>query len=94
MAATRLSVMHANKGKSIAKCLKERTDYAMNEEKTEQGRYISSYACNAEMADKEFAQSKKNILNGPAELPKGISLQTRFGSHLSLKRSHRKRQIR
>lgn len=71
MAATRLIVMHANKGKSIAKCLKERTDYAMNGEKTEQGRYISSYACNAELADKEFAQSKKEYFEWTGRKPKG-----------------------
>ena len=62
MAATRLIVMHANKGKSIAQCLKDRTDYAMNGEKTEQGAYVSSYGCNAEIADKEFADSKREYL--------------------------------
>ena len=71
MAATRLIVMHGNKGKSIAKCLKDRTDYAMNEEKTEQGRYISSYACNAELADQEFAQSKKEYFQWTGRKPKG-----------------------
>lgn len=59
MAATRLIAMHANKGKTIVRCLKDRTDYVTDEKKTEQGRYISAYACNAEIADKEFAQSKK-----------------------------------
>ena len=44
MAATRLIAMHQNKGKSVAKSLSDRTDYAKNDEKTEQGQYISSYA--------------------------------------------------
>lgn len=45
MAATRLITMHQNKGKSVAKSLSDRTDYAKNGEKTEHGQYISSYAC-------------------------------------------------
>ena len=34
MAATRLIAMHQNKGKSVGQCLKDRTDYAKNSEKT------------------------------------------------------------
>ena len=30
MAATRLIALHKNKGKSVAACLKSRTDYAQN----------------------------------------------------------------
>ena len=45
MAATRLITMHQNKGKSVAKSLSDRTDYAKNGEKTENGQFISSYAC-------------------------------------------------
>ncbi len=62
MAATRLIAMHVNKGKTIAQCLKDRTDYALNDAKTEQGAFVSSYACNAEIADKEFAESKREYL--------------------------------
>ena len=71
LAATRLIAMHVNKGKNIAQCLKDRTDYAMNEEKTEQGTYVSSYACNAEIADKEFAESKREYLRITGRRPKG-----------------------
>ena len=38
MAATRLIPMHINKGKMLAQCLRDRTDYAQNPEKTEKGR--------------------------------------------------------
>ncbi len=58
MAVTRLIPMHVNKGKSIGKCLKDRTEYAKNDEKTENGEYISSYACQPETVDKEFLFSK------------------------------------
>ena len=37
MAATRLIALHKNKGKSVAACLKSRTDYAQNPDKTQQG---------------------------------------------------------
>ena len=34
MAATRLIALHINKGKTVAQCLRERTDYAQDPEKT------------------------------------------------------------
>ncbi len=71
MAATRLIAMHVNKGRTIAQCLKDRTDYAMNDEKTGQGTYVSSHACNAEIADKEFAESKREYLRITGRKPKG-----------------------
>ena len=58
MAATRLVVVHKSQWKTIAQSLKERIDYTKNDEKTEQGKWISSYACNAEIADQEFHASK------------------------------------
>lgn len=58
MAATRLIAMHVQKNRSIQQCLKDRTDYAENGEKTENGEYISSYECDPETVDEEFAFSK------------------------------------
>ena len=43
MAATRLIALHVNKGKSVAQCLADRTDYSQNAEKTNNGEFISSY---------------------------------------------------
>ena len=71
MAATRLIAMHQNKGRTVAQCLKDRTDYAKNGEKTEDEKYVSSYACNAEIADKEFAESKREYLRLTGRKPKG-----------------------
>lgn len=71
MAATRLIVMHQNKGKTIAQSLKDRVDYAKNGEKTDHGELVSSYACNAEIADKEFAESKREYLRLTGRKPKG-----------------------
>ena len=62
MAATRLIPMHQNKGKSIRQCLKDRTDYAQNGEKTNGGELVSSYACDPKLVEEEFAASKREYL--------------------------------
>lgn len=53
------------------RCLKDRIDYAMNGEKTDEGKYISSYQCNPELVDLEFAQAKKEYLHKTWRQPKG-----------------------
>ena len=58
MATTRFIAMHINKGKSLAQCIKNRIDYAINPDKTENGKYISSYGCNSETIQGEFLLSK------------------------------------
>ena len=62
MATTRLIPMHVNKGKTIAKCLKERTDYAENGEKTNDGELVSSYECDPQTCDREFLLAKRQYL--------------------------------
>ena len=71
MAATRLITMHLNKGKSLAKSIKDRIDYAANGEKTEHGEFISSYACDPKTVDEEFLLSKKEYLRITGRQPKG-----------------------
>ena len=51
MAATRLIALHKNKGMTVAACLKNRTDYIENPDKTEQGQF---YARSTLTADEEF----------------------------------------
>ena len=46
-------------GKSVALALKLRTDYAMNSDKTENGKLISAFACDPHTADAEFLLSKR-----------------------------------
>lgn len=46
-------------GKSVASALKLRTDYAMNPDKTENGKLISAFACDPHTADAEFLLSKR-----------------------------------
>ena len=59
MAATRLIALHINKGKSVAQCLRDRTDYAQNPEKTEKGELVTAYECDPMTADQEFLLSKR-----------------------------------
>ena len=59
LAATRLIALHKNKGKSVASCLKSRTDYAQNPDKTNKGELVSSYECSPLTADEEFMLSKR-----------------------------------
>lgn len=59
LAATRLIALHKNKGKSVAACLKSRTDYAQNPDKTNKGELVSSYECSPLTADEEFMLSKR-----------------------------------
>lgn len=59
MAATRLIALHINKGKTVAQCLADRTDYSQNAAKTNDGEFISSYECDPKTADQEFLLSKR-----------------------------------
>lgn len=59
MAATCLITMHINNGKTIAQSLGDRTDYAINPDKTHDGEYVSSYECSPETVDTEFLLSKQ-----------------------------------
>ena len=79
MATTRIIPMHVNKGKTIAQCLTERTDYAKNPDKTEDSEYISAYACDAKTADSEFLLSKRQYrqLTGREQASDVIAYQIR-----------------
>ena len=59
MAATRLIAMHINKNHTLAECLKARTDYAANPEKTEKGELVTGYECDPMTCDEEFLLSKR-----------------------------------
>ena len=59
MAATRLIALHKNKGKTVVACLKSRTDYAQNPDKTKRGELVSSYECSPLTVDEEFMLSKR-----------------------------------
>ena len=79
MAATRLIALHKNKGMTVAACLKNRTDYIENPDKTEQGQFVSSYACSALTADEEFMLTKRqyDLVNGRRQKSDVIAYQIR-----------------
>ena len=59
MAATRLIALHANKGRTVAQSLGDRTDYAKNPEKTENGELVTAYGCDPMTVDEEFLLQKR-----------------------------------
>lgn len=79
MATSRLISMHISKGKTIAQCLADRIDYSKNSEKTQDGQYVTSYGCNASIADAEFLFSKRQYeaLTGRTQENNVIAYQIR-----------------
>ena len=79
LAATRLIALHKNKGKSVAACLKSRTDYAQNPDKTQQGELVSSYECSPLTVDEEFMLSKRQyeLVTGRRQKSDVIAYQIR-----------------
>ena len=79
MATTRIIPMHLNKGKTLAQCLADRTEYGMNPDKTEGGALISAFACEPETAVSEFALSKREYreLTGRVQESDVIAYQVR-----------------
>ena len=71
--------MHVTKGKTIARCISDRTGYAMNPDKTGGGELISSYACDYRSLDSEFALSKRQYqhITGKEEKNNVIAYQVR-----------------
>ena len=79
LAATRLIALHKNKGKSVAACLKSRTNYAQNPDKTQQGELVSSYECSPLTVDEEFMISKRQyeLMTGRRQKSDVIAYQIR-----------------
>ena len=79
LAATRLIALHKNRGKSVAACLKSRTDYAKNPDKTNKGELVSSYECSPLTADEEFMLSKRQyeLMTGRRQKSDVIAYQIR-----------------
>ena len=70
MAVTRIMAMHLNKGRTIAQCLKDRTDYAKNPGKTKGGELISAFGCDPRTADAEFLFAKRQYRQFTGREPK------------------------
>ncbi len=79
MAATRLIALHKNKGKTVAACLKSRTDYVQNPDKTEHGELVSCYECSPLTVDEEFMLTKRQyeLVTGRRQKSDVIAYQIR-----------------
>ncbi len=71
MAATKLITMHQNMGLSVMESIANRIKYATNDEKTDDGQYISCYECDVKTAIEEFSLSKKEYLRITGRVIKG-----------------------
>ena len=58
LATTTLLQRHANEGETIAEAIRDCLDYGKNPEKTENGKYISSYECDPATVAAEFLLAK------------------------------------
>ena len=70
MAAVRLIALHAPKGRPVARCLSDRTDYAKNPEKTKKGELVTAYGCDPITADEEFMLQKRLYSQITGKAPK------------------------
>ena len=59
MATSRLIPMRVSKGKTIGQTITDRTDYAVNPAKTDDGELVSAYECDPATVDAEFLLSKR-----------------------------------
>ena len=59
MATTRLMPLHVGKGRSVGTAIRDIIDYVENPEKTDKGQLVTSYGCNARIADKEYLFAKR-----------------------------------
>ncbi len=58
LATTTLLKRHANEGETIAEAVRDCLDYGKNPEKTENGKYVSSYECDPATVAAEFLLAK------------------------------------
>lgn len=70
MAVTKIIAMHQNEGMTISKSIGNRTDYGMNPQKTENGKLVSSFACDPHTVVSEFVLSKKQYYSLTGRKPK------------------------
>ena len=94
MATTRIIPLHAGKGRTVGKAISDIIDYVKNPEKTDHGRFITSYQCDSRVADAQFLLDKQTYTsyvdkdNGTAvvavENHKGFSLPATGGAGIAL----------
>ena len=59
MATTRIMPLHIGQGRSVGTAVSDILEYVKDAEKTDQGRLVTCFQCNPEIADAEFCFSKR-----------------------------------
>ncbi len=59
MATTRIMPLHTGKGRSFCRAISDIIDYVATPQKTDNGKLITSFACESRCADAEFLLAKR-----------------------------------
>ncbi len=62
MATTRIMPLHVGKGRTESRSISDIIDYVANPQKTDNGKLITSYACDSRTADAEFLLAKRQYI--------------------------------
>ena len=62
MATTRIMPLHVGKGRTESRAISDIIDYVANPQKTDNGKFITSYACDSRTADAEFLLAKRQYI--------------------------------
>ena len=62
MATTRIMPLHVGKGRTESRAISDIIDYVANPQKTDNGKLITSYACDSRTADAEFLLAKRQYI--------------------------------
>ena len=62
MATTSIMPLHTGKGRSVRRAIQDSINYVKNPDKTDEGRLVTSYQCNGEIADAEFLLAKRQYI--------------------------------
>ena len=62
MATTRIMPLHVGKGRTESRAISDIIDYVANPKKTDNGRFITGYACDSRTADAEFLLAKRQYI--------------------------------
>ena len=61
MATTRIMPLHTGKGRTVRRAIRDIIGYVKNPEKTDDGRLVTSYACDSRTADAEFLLGNRQV---------------------------------
>ena len=62
MATTRIMPLHTGKGRTVRRAIRDIIGYVKNPEKTDDGRLVTSHACDSRTADAEFLLAKRQYI--------------------------------